>query len=154
MRRKDKQVKDIREIEGIIQKAVFCYVAMCRENVPYTVPMNFGFHDQYLYLHSSAEGHKLAILKHNPRVCVGIAQNTQLLKSKDKCSYTMKYESVLIFGKVEFLSAPKEKKEGLICIAKHYNKNLKTDDLDFTVEQLDKVIVLKVNIEEVTGKKS
>jgi len=43
MRRKDKEITDSKEIRQIIEDAVYCNVAMCQNNNPYVVPMNFGF---------------------------------------------------------------------------------------------------------------
>jgi len=154
MRRKDKEIRDIKEMNEIIRKSVFCNVAMSRNNIPYIVPMNFGFHEQCIFLHSANEGLKIDILKENPLVCIEIIPDAQLVKSKDQCNSSMKYRSVLISGKVEFLSAESEKKKALGYIVQHYDKNIKEDELDLSNYNFDRLIVLKVKIEKVTGKKS
>lgn len=43
MRRKDKEISDIKEIKNIIKEADFCNIAMSKNNMPYAVPMIFGF---------------------------------------------------------------------------------------------------------------
>ena len=154
MRRKDKEIRDIKEMNEIIRKTVFCNVAMSRNNIPYIVPMNFGFHEQCIFLHSANEGLKIDILKENPLVCIEIIPDAQLVKSKDQCNSSMKYRSVLISGKVEFLSAELDKKKALGYIVQHYDKNIKEDELDLSNYNFDRLIVLKVKIEKVTGKKS
>ena len=67
MRRKDKEITDSKEIRQIIEDAVYCNVAMCQNNNPYVVPMNFGFQEDCIYLHSVNEGWKIDILKENPQ---------------------------------------------------------------------------------------
>jgi len=154
MRRKDKEIRDIKEMTEIIRESAFCNVAMSRNNIPYIVPMNFGFHEQCIFLHSANKGLKIDILRENPLVCIAIIPDAQLVKSKDQCNNSMKYRSVLISGKVEFLSAESEKKKALGYIVQHYDNNIKEDELDLSNYNLDKLIVLKVKIKKVTGKKS
>lgn len=47
-----------------------------------------------------------------------------------------------------------EKEEALGYIVKHLEKNIREDELKFTAHQLEKVTVLRVKIEGITGKKS
>lgn len=154
MRRKDKEISDIKEINEIIGEANFCNVAMSRNNIPYIIPMNFGFYGQCIYLHSSDEGLKIDILKENPHVCIGIVCDAQLVKSIDVCKSNMKYRSVLIFGRTEFISDEIEKKKALGFVVQHYHKDIREEPLEFSNYNLDKVVILKVKIIKVTGKKS
>jgi uncharacterized protein len=62
VRRKDRQIEDSSAIMHIFQKADVCRIAMCDDNVPYIVTMNFGFGKNgatSLYFHSSCEGKKI-----------------------------------------------------------------------------------------------
>ena len=43
MRRKDREVTDIGEIENIIEKAKIVHVGMVDGNAPYVVPMQYGY---------------------------------------------------------------------------------------------------------------
>ena len=154
MRREDREIKDRIEMNEIIRGASFCHLAMSHNDIPYVVPMNFGFHDQCIYLHSANEGLKIDILKNNPQVCIEIVQYAQLVKSSDACKYSMKYRSVLIYGKAEFLSDRFEKKNAFGFIVKHYDKNIKADEVKYSSAILDKLMIIKVRIEQMTGKKS
>lgn len=58
MRRSDKEIKDKNIIQWILKEAQVCRIALCNDNKPYIIPMNFGFKDNYIYLHSAAEGKK------------------------------------------------------------------------------------------------
>ena len=53
MRRIDKEISDIKTIELILKEADHCVIALSDNNSPYIVPMNFGYQDHNLYLHSS-----------------------------------------------------------------------------------------------------
>jgi len=153
MRRKDKEMTNIKEINGIIREANFCNVAMSKNNTPYLVPMNYGFHEPYIYLHSANEGLKIDILRRNPQVCIGIVGYVKLEKSSDVCKTSMKYNSVIIFGKAEFLTDKDEKSKALTHIVQHYEQDVSRDKLNFDEYELNRVTVLKVRIEKITGKK-
>jgi uncharacterized protein len=157
MRRKDKEIGDTKVIKNIIREADFCNVAMSENNMPYVVPMNFGFSDEAIYLHSANEGLKIDILKSNPQVCIGIVQNAEIKKMPDLCNTEMKYNSVTIFGKAEFLSDIAEKEKALSIIINHYygdNLNFVERESKFDQGVLEKTVILKVKIEKISGKQS
>jgi uncharacterized protein len=153
VRRKDKEINNIKEINKIIMEADFCNVAMSKNNTPYLVPMNYGFHEPYIYLHSANEGLKIDILRRNPQVCIGIVGDVKLEKSSDVCKTSMKYSSVIIFGKAEFLSDKDDKNKALSHIVQHYEQDVSRDNLNIDESELNRVTVLKVRIEKITGKK-
>ncbi len=157
MRRKEKEIANIEEIKEIIEQALFCSVAMCRGNIPYLVPMNFGFDGQYFYLHSASEGLKIEILKENPQVCIEITQDLKIIQSADVCKTTMRYSSVIILGKVEFLSDKTERMNALRCIVEHFYKDIvpnEREGIQFNKEDFGGLTILKVKPDKITGKRS
>ncbi len=60
MRRKDKEIKDEKEIESVISKCDVCRIALCENNSPYVVPVCFGYRDNCLYFHSASYGKKIS----------------------------------------------------------------------------------------------
>jgi hypothetical protein len=62
----------------------------------------------------------------------------------------MKYTSVVGFGKAYFISDLKEKKQALDTIMSHYSKG----DFDYSSEQIEKICIIRIDIESMTGKKS
>ena len=54
------------ELVSIIQKCEICNMSMVDEQgLPYVLPMNFGYLDDYIYFHSAPSGKKVDILKNN-----------------------------------------------------------------------------------------
>ena len=139
------------EIERIIQKCEVCNVAMVDlEGAPYVIPMNFGYTNDCIYLHSSQNGKKIDILKINNAVCISFSTDHLLRWQSEKvaCSYSMKYRSVLAYGKVDFVTEKKEKISALNKIMKQYtDKTYKYSD-----PSLVEVCVFKVNIEKMEGR--
>ena len=59
------------ELEAIIKRCETCVVAMTDpEGFPYALPMNFGWNDGVVYLHSAPQGKKIDFLKAKPEVCL------------------------------------------------------------------------------------
>ncbi len=125
MRRKEKEIKNKNMIESILQEADHCVVALSNNNSPYIVPMNFGYKNQTLYLHSSNEGKKIEILKVNNRVSFGVEINIELVKDQNPCKWGMKYKSVVGHGYAYFIEDSEKKKEALDIIMAKYSKNSK-----------------------------
>ena len=73
---------------------------------------------------------------------------TEVLPEK----FSTKYRSVNVFGRVELLTDPAEKKHGLIQLLKKYSAAHEEAGLRYIDAALDKVHVLKLPIETLTGK--
>lgn len=153
MRRSDKKIKDKEIIDWILKEAQVCRIALCNDDKPYIVPMNFGFRDNCLYLHSSSEGQKMDILSKNRNICFEVDIKSELVKSDSACNWGMKYYSVIGFGKTNFIGNINEKKEILDIIMQKYSKNY-PKSFKYSENTLNKTAVIKVEITEITGKKS
>jgi uncharacterized protein len=153
MRRNDKEIKDKECIEKILKEAKVCRIALCDHDKPYIVPMNFGFKDNYLYLHSAHEGLKIDIIKKNNNICFEADIKTEVLHSGNACSWGMKYYSVIGFGKAHFIENEVKKINALNIIMQKYNHS-SHKSFEYSKSTLDKTTLIKVKIESLTGKKS
>jgi nitroimidazol reductase NimA-like FMN-containing flavoprotein (pyridoxamine 5'-phosphate oxidase superfamily) len=150
MRRKEREITDQKSIEDIISNAWVCRLAMVDGDCPYVVPLCFGYADQTLYFHSAPEGKKLEILKKNNRVCFEVDIGTSLKTNAKPCAWGMNYRSVIGFGHAYFLNDVESKRKGLDIIMRNYA------DQSFEYQQsaLEQTTVIKVEIEQMTGKQS
>ena len=64
MRRLDKQISDPNLIEEIFQKGTVVHVAMLDGDKPYQVPLNYGYENNILYIHSARAGKKIGRQAH------------------------------------------------------------------------------------------
>jgi nitroimidazol reductase NimA-like FMN-containing flavoprotein (pyridoxamine 5'-phosphate oxidase superfamily) len=149
MRRKEKEIKNKNMIESILQEADHCVVALSNNNCPYLVPMNFGYKNQNLYLHSSKEGKKIEILKVNNQVSFGVELNVELVKDQNPCKWGMKYKSVVGQGYAFFIEDTEKKKEALNIIMAKYSKN---SNFEYSETSLNNLTVIRVEVKELTGK--
>lgn len=148
---KSKVLLNTEDVKDVIRKCDCCNVAMVdNTNSPYVIPMNFGFDNDCIYLHSSASGKKIEILDNNNKVCLSFSTDHQLRWQSEKvaCSYSMKYRSVLIFGHVEYIEKPEDKIVALNHIMKQYTDN----DFKYSDPAVRDVKVFKVIIDEMEGR--
>lgn len=148
---KSKFIHQENEIISVIESCEVCYVAMVDENnMPYNVALNFGYHNGEIYLHSAQTGKKMDILRKNPNVCVVMSTGHQLKFQSEKvaCSYGMKYKSVVIHGKIEFIKDFDQKVEALNIIMQHYTGN----DFTFGAPAVNEVCCYKIKVEKIQGR--
>ncbi|MCX6258562.1 MAG: pyridoxamine 5'-phosphate oxidase family protein [Bacteroidia bacterium] len=143
--------KDPEKIEEVIRKCQVCHVGIVDENnKPYVFAMNFGYNDGIIYLHSAPHGKKIDILMKNPDIFVVFSTDHQLYFQSEHvaCSYGMKYISVHISGKVEFIDDYDEKVKALHIIMNNYTNKA----FDYNSPSVKNVCVFRVVADEMTGK--
>lgn len=151
MRRKDKEITDFNEIESILKRNNICRVALSKDNMPYVIPMNYGYKNYTLIFHSAKEGKKIDIIKNNPEACFEITEDIKIVKSEQACSFGTKYRSVIGRGKIEIIEDESMKIEGLnVLMKQHSDKN----NWEFSKQFLRNVVFLKLEIDELSGKQS
>lgn len=139
------------KIEEIISRSDICYVGMVdADNAPYVIPMNFGYLDEILYLHSGPEGRAINILNLNNQVCITFSIDHELVFQHPKvaCSYRMKAKSVICYGKVNFIEDLDSKKEALNIIMRHYSGR----EFQYSDPAVKNVKVWKVPIDQISAK--
>jgi nitroimidazol reductase NimA-like FMN-containing flavoprotein (pyridoxamine 5'-phosphate oxidase superfamily) len=151
VRRKDREVRDQAEILSILQKADVCRLAMSDDDVPYMVTMNFGLKNggESLYFHCAGTGKKIDILKKNNLVCFQADIEHEFFLHDISCGCSMKYKSVIGMGRVHFVTEWAEKIQGLKTIMEHYTRE---SSFPFKEELVEKTTVLRLDIEEISGK--
>lgn len=150
VRRHDKEVTDPEVIRDILKKSLVCHLALVDEGKPYMVSMNYGFRDDVIYMHCALEGRKVDILRANQDVCFMVYYGNRLTTGPDACGdWTMKYKSVTGFGKASLIEKDEDKEAPLQVIMDHYTTR---GPFEFTPERVAETLVIRVEIEEMTGK--
>lgn len=152
LRRKDKAIESQEQIDDILARGKFASIAMCRDNEPYIVTLNYGYDDgmKSLYFHCARKGLKLDFVRGNPAVCATIIEDRGY--KTGECDHG--YRSLVIFGKMFIVEDLADKKNGIDFLLRHLEdnpdpireRNLK-DDGDYA-----KVGILRLDINSITGK--
>lgn len=144
-------VEEHLRIEALIRRCPLCYVGMADEKgIPYVLPMNFGYEDEIIYLHSAQEGHSISILEGNPNICVTFCTDPQLVWQDEEvaCSYRMRSESIICHGSVVFEEAYDEKVNALNIIMRQYSDK----EFTYSAPAVKNVKIWKVAIENISAR--
>ncbi len=150
MRRIDRQISDMSEIESILKECDWS------AGLDWLMPMSrilFRFvlatkMEQSTFI-QPCHGKKIAMLEKNPRCCFEVDQCDTIIRAERPCSWGMRYKSVIGFGRAYFVSDNNEKKYGLNCIMRHYGSEMH----EFSDDDIRNVCIIRINIDSMTGKK-
>jgi len=79
MKRKDKEIVDIKEIENILEQGILCSIAFTDGTEPYLVTVNYGYREGCIFFHSAKEGKKMDLIRKNPKVCFQVVVDDELI---------------------------------------------------------------------------
>lgn len=153
MRRKEKEIRDIEELNRILGSTQYITLAMCRQNQPYLVTLSHGFDPEKncLYFHCASSGMKIDILKSNPRIWGQAIVDRGY--ADGQCDHL--YASVHIQGQVTFIESIAEKRYALMVMIRQLEENpaqVMTQQLN--EKAIKKVTIGRIDIHKVYGKGS
>ncbi|RCX18371.1 hypothetical protein DFR58_105135 [Anaerobacterium chartisolvens] len=151
MRRKDKEITDKQLINDILNKSEVIRLAMVDDGSPYLVAMNYAYVDSCLYMHSAKEGRKIDILSKNNKVAFQTDTGVEPVMKEEACSCSIRYLSVFGTGKAILIDEKKEKVKALDAIMTKHTGGV---EFEYPDKVLGKTMIIKVEIESLTGKKS
>lgn len=123
MRRKDREVTEMEEIQQIFDECKVCRIGIMDENGPYIVPVNYGYVREegkvILYIHGAREGKKIDLIRKNANVGVEIDYRHELVEGDTACQYSYYYASIIGKGAASIIDNPREKLKALNVIMEH-----------------------------------
>jgi len=144
-------ITDKKEIEEIIHQCDVCFIGLTeRDGSAYVIPMNFGYAEGELILHSGPEGKHINLIGIDNRICVTFCSERKLVYQHPDvaCSYSMLSKSVVCKGRVTFIEDLTEKEAAMNLTMKNYtDKTFK-----YSKPALMNVKIWRVSIEEMTAK--
>jgi len=153
LRRMDRDMADRGEQLAVIRGQKIVTVAMCKGNEPYLVTLDYAFceGENCFYVHCAREGKKLDFLRENPRVWGQVMEDQGYVVGK--CSHA--YRSVAFEGRAEFVDDVEQRRRALGMMVEQMEPDpepLKRRLLEQAT--VDNVVVLRLRVESMTGKKS
>lgn len=154
MRRNDREITELNEIYGMLDRCTTINVGMYDEDYPYVIPMTFGSELKdgkiIVYFHCAGEGRKWNLLHKDNRVCVE-AHVYERVEQIGTDEITAKYDSVIGFGRAELISDQKEKVAAIKIMLDHYNSS---GFPATSCKGLSRVEVYKIVLDQVSGKRN
>lgn len=151
MRRKDKEITNSSDLEVILQKAKVCRLGLFDGNLPYIVPVHYGYDTGEIFIHTAKEGKKIDLIKKNPKVCFEVELDHKVINTGIPCKWSTSYKSIIGYGTASFLTDIEEKKKALEILINHYSPDTV---YNFSKKMVDSVSIIKITIDRMTGKQS
>jgi len=152
MRKHEKQITDPAALEDVLARAQFCRIAMCDGDVPYVVPVCFGYEPGALYFHCAPEGRKLDILRANPKVCFQADVDAKVIVKDEACACTAHYTCVIGTGTAAIVEDVDGKRHALDVLMRHYTDS--GGGHEYPENALGKTAVVRIDVTELVGKQS
>ena len=157
MRRKEKAVTGLADIESVINAAPYFALGLTDHNEAYMVPLDFGYESNgqnlgTVYFHCARAGRKLDLLKANPRVSLlFVASGHALIDEGDgslACTLNTDYRSVMALGEARVIEGEAEKLAAMrVVLRQHGCEHLPVDP-----KNLDKTALVRVDLNQAMGK--
>ncbi len=151
--RREREVTDIAEILGILDRAKVVHVGMIDGDRPYVVPMNYGYKmengELTLYLHGALKGRKIDVLRENPNVFVEIDTDIAPFEGETACQYGVCYSSVMGEGIAEIVEDAEGKMEALTYLMKTQTGG----DFEFSEKMVGGISAIRIRVADFTAKK-
>ena len=124
---------------------------------PQTIPMNFVFINDVVYMHSHIKGEKLENIKRNQKVGFEVDKSLEFLPSyfsdpTDASLADTLYISVVIKGNASIVLDKEEKTTALNGLMKKYQPEGGYEPIKPEMDVLDEVVVIKIVPESLRGK--
>lgn len=160
MRRSEFEIKDKAIIEDVFASAEYGTFALCLDNKPYSIPVNFVYDGNVIYFHGARKGRKKDYILANSLAAFSIAQPYSIIQSYFTtndgmaCPATHFFRSVCCDGEIKIVEDYEEKIRALTLLMEKLQPEGKYKPLDEEIyrKMINAVEVFRFEINEVNGK--
>lgn len=151
MRRKDREIFDLKEITDVIASCDTLRVGFYDGDEVYIVPLNFGYTcldgKFTFYFHSASEGRKVTLFQRGESVGFEMDCCHELKSADTFCDFTMMYKSIIGTGIPREVTG-EEKMKGYEKLMAHYTDQA----LSFSPEMVAKTKIFALDVKELRCK--
>ena len=154
------EIKDKSIINDILNKAEYGTLALCCDNKPYSVPINFVKIEANIYFHGGKKGKKMEFIKNNTLASFSVVEPYSMIQSYFSstenlaCPATHFFKSIIIDGDIQIVDKYDEKVLALESLMKKLQPEGKYKPLNDEVYKkvVDITEVFKLIPTELKGK--
>ena len=152
MRRNKKEIKDPQIISELLETAqVGRLGTLDSDGYPMIKPLNFVYADGKIYFHTALSGEKIDDIRRNNHVVFEVDQPIAYVKGdRNPCTAKYLYRSVIIKGRATLIEARTQRISALKRLMEKYQPDGGYED--FPAEKLDITGIVRIDIDEMTGK--
>ena len=116
------EIKDKAMIDAVLSRQEYGTLALCADDKPYSLPINFVNLEGIIYFHGAKSGRKITILKKNALAAFSVVEAHALIQSYFSsteglaCPATQFFKSIMIEGEIVFVEDYQEKVKALSAL--------------------------------------
>ena len=150
MRRKRQQLSEEESIRILQESTAGTLALLGDDGYPYAVPISYVYADGRLYFHSALSGHKVDAIRKCEKASFCVIAQDEVHPEK----HTTFYRSVIAFGRIHIVEDEQERLASARMLGNRYNPN-QEEALQKELEKgLSRMLVIRFDIEHLTGKES
>ncbi len=154
------EITDRQMIDQVLDRAEFGTLAICHDNRPYSLPINFVRVGDLLYFHGAKKGRKIEILKSNSLASFSVVEAFSMIQSYFSsddnlaCPATQFFKSIMIDGSITFIEDSNEKALALQKLMQKLQPEGRYRPLqeDSYKKAINATAVFRLNIETIRAK--
>ncbi len=151
---------DDNQIKQFLEVAQTAFLGLVDEQMPYVIPFNYVFKDEYFYFHGANEGRKINIIETNPHACITVCETFGTMVDPIPAETDTAYMSVVAHGQVEIVTDLNEATAAMQAmldkyVPSYYHNQLSKKHIEKYQSSLgSKTLVLKVKPITITAKEN
>jgi nitroimidazol reductase NimA-like FMN-containing flavoprotein (pyridoxamine 5'-phosphate oxidase superfamily) len=147
-------------MQDILNSASFGTLALCKDNTPYALALNFAYLDDCFYFHGSKKGKKQEFIQNGSKGSFSVVLEGSLIPSYFStssglaCPATHFFSSVVASGTIEIVSDYKEKVKALDALMQKLQSEGRYKELtnqDYK-KAIDATNIFKLTVAKITKK--
>lgn len=154
------QITDSIIIDDVLSSVEYGTLALCVDNIPYSIPLNFVHDKESIYFHGSKKGKKMQMIYENANASFSVVQSYSVIQSyfssneQLACPATHFFKSIIIDGQIEIVDSYEEKIKAMSLLMEKLQKEGGYKPFTDKVyeKMLNAVAVYKLNKKELTAK--
>ena len=153
LRRKDKAMKSRKAMLDFLARQQTITIALSKEDEPYLFTADYGFDrkNMAIFIHCAGKGKKVDYIESNPVVWGQAMEDLGYLQGE--CDH--KYRCVQFKGRAKLIRDLQEKRKALFAMIDHLEEDPEKGKREFIeASTLKKVLIIRIDIDEISGKES
>jgi len=154
------EIKDQEIINELFDEVEYGTLAICADNKPYSLPLNFVKIGDALYFHGAKKGKKIDILKENTHASFSVVKPYSMIQSyfssRDElaCPATQFFKSVIVDGTIAFVEKYDEKVQALSALMQKLQPEggYKPLNDEAYAKAINATLIYKLNVEKFRAK--
>jgi nitroimidazol reductase NimA-like FMN-containing flavoprotein (pyridoxamine 5'-phosphate oxidase superfamily) len=145
-----KNFRSREEIEKILKQGTMGFLGMCKDGMPYVIPLTYVYVSGKIIFHCALQGKKLEYIMTNPQVCFAMgSQSGKTMRHPQGGGCKADNDSAVCYGKARIIDDLNER-----CrILNTFNQLLRPGSRKVLLKEVERCHAVEITINEMTGRR-